>query len=424
MFVRQPTFFHAATLPMMEATVTDPAAAINAYREALEALRASAPADANSGTLRVLLARDAVAQVTAAATSPDALSDLAALDGQLQGAAPIIVGAVGADTLQRWRASAGPPPSAWWWSLDEVAAANEPKPWLGWAILAGFCITVSISLITEISARFLAGQPDFFGVFSTLTQAMLALLAGSALTRAGSRRIDSLLATRGIRRPAHAYWRTALALLVLAIVLGLRFSLPAFARSYSDRGVRQQEAGRVTSAIYSYQRAISLAPDYALAHYNLATAYEDILQYDKAVIEYQTAIQNDPQIYLAYNNLARLYILQKKDFVSALRLLERGVDLHPAEPAVRYSLLKNRAWAYLALKLPGLAETDLRQALDLRPEGAAAYCLLAQAAEARDKAAEALPLWERCIAYDGPQENVEPDWYALARERVNAAGSK
>ena len=172
------------------------------------------------------------------------------------------------------------------------------------------------------------------------------------------------------------------------------------------------------------ERAISLAPDFALAHYNLGSAYDDILQYDKALVEYQTAIQNDPQVYFAYNNLARLYMLQKRDYVSALRLLERGMDLKPTEPAVKYSLLKNRAWAYLALKLPGLAEADLRQALALRPEGAAAHCLLAQVLETRGKPADALSFWERCVAYYGAEENVEPDWYATARERVGAAGGK
>ena len=62
------------------------------------------------------------------ATTPEALAELTELDGQLQAAAPLIVEAVGGDTLARWRASAGPPPSAWWWALDEIAAADKPKP--------------------------------------------------------------------------------------------------------------------------------------------------------------------------------------------------------------------------------------------------------------------------------------------------------
>ena len=136
-------------------------------------------------------------------------------------------------------------------------------------------------------------------------------------------------------------------------------------------------------------------------------------------MEYQTAIQADPQIYLAYNNLAHLYMLQKRDYVSALRLTTRGLDLKPAEPAVRYSLYKNRAWAYLGLKLPGLAEADLRQALAVRPEGAAAHCLLAQALELKGRSADALPAWENCVAHYAPGEGVEPDWYAAARERLS-----
>ena len=391
------------------------AAAIPAYRDALARLRGSPPDDAAAATMQVLIARDAVAQAEAGTSTAEALAELTGLDGQLQAAAPLIVEAVGSDTLARWRASAGPPPSAWWWALDEIAAAGKPKPAIGWAILAGLFITLSVSLTAEISSRFLAGQPDFFGVFSTLSQALLALAAGGALTQAGGRWIDGLLAARGIDPPSHARWKTALALLVLSVVLAFRLTLPVFARTYNDRGVRQQQAGRVTSAIDSYERAISLAPDFALAHYNLGSAYDDILQYDQALVEYQTAIQNDPQVYFAYNNLARLYMLQKRDYASALRLLARGMDLKPTEPSVRYSLLKNRAWAYLALKLPDLAEADLRQALALRPEGAAAHCLLAQVLETRGKPADALPSWERCVAYYGAEENVEPDWYATAR---------
>ena len=392
-------------------------AAIAAYRAALADLRSGETDDAAARTLRVLLARDEVAAALAEPASAAALAELAELDGQLQGAAPAIAHAVAGRTLAGWRDAVGPQPAAWWWALDQVAAAAAPRPSIGWAILAGFFITLSISFTAEIAQRFLAGQPDFFGIFSTLTQALLALLAGGALTQAGGRWLEGLFTARGIGH-IH-YWKAGLAFLVLAAVLGFRLSLPALARVYNDDGVRRQEAGRITTAIASYTRAVSLRPDFALAHYNLGSAYEEILQYDKALVEYQTAIQADPQIYLAYNNLAHLYMLQKRDYISALRLTTRGLDLKPAEPAVRYSLYKNRAWAYLGLKLPRLAEADLRQALVARTEGAAAYCLLAQVLELKGRTADALPAWENCVAYYAPGEGVEPDWYAAARERLS-----
>jgi tetratricopeptide (TPR) repeat protein len=392
-------------------------AAIVAYRAALDDLRAGETAGATTRTMRVLLARDAVVQALAGPATAEELAELAELDGQLQAAAPAIEHAVGRGTLARWRDAVGPQPAAWWWALDQIAAATEPRPSIGWAILAAFFLTLSISFAAEISQRFLAGQPDFFGLFSTVTQATLALLAGGALTQAGGRWIEGLFTARGIGHLHH--WKAVLAFLLLAGVLAFRLSLPAFARVYNDSGVRQQEAGRITSAIGSYARAISLRPDFALAHYNLGSAYEDVLQYDKALVEYQTAIQADPQIYLAYNNLARLYLLQKRDYVSALQLANRGLDLKPAETSVQYSLYKNRAWADLGLKLPGLAEADLRQALALHPEGAAAHCLLAQVLELKGKTEDALPSWEKCVAYYEPGESVEPDWYATARERVS-----
>ena len=57
--------------------MTDPVAAIIAYREALDALRASDPADAAAGTLRVLLARDAVAEASSRTTTSDLKSQRA-----------------------------------------------------------------------------------------------------------------------------------------------------------------------------------------------------------------------------------------------------------------------------------------------------------------------------------------------------------
>ena len=290
-------------------------AAIIAYREALEALRASAPADAAAGTIAVILARDTVAQATSGTTTPEVLTELARLDGQLQAAAPVIVAAVGADMLMRLRASAGSPPSAWWWALDEIAAANEPKPWIGWAILAGLLHHTQRQFHRRNLNALPRGTAGFLRRLQHLDSGAVGLV-GRRRAHPGRRPVDRWAARpRGIGRPAHARWRTALAFLVLVVVLAFRLSLPIYARTYNDRGVRQQQAGRITSAIDSYERAISLAPDFALAHYNLGSAYDDILQYDKALVEYQTAIQNDPQIYFAYNNLARLYMLQKRDYV-------------------------------------------------------------------------------------------------------------
>ena len=298
-----------------------------------------------------------------------------------------------------------------------------------WAIAAGLFLTVAISLTAEIARRFLTVGPDFIGAFSTLVQALLAVLAGRSLTTSGQQSMEAALARLNISRKYAHVATTAFALAVLLLVLGLRMSLPGVARYYNDLGVRQQLNGQVTSAIQSYRRATSLNPNYAQAYYNLGTAYEAVLANDLALTAYQTALLLDSHMYAAYNNLARVYMLQN-NFANALPLLDLALDLKldlgsQDSANVRYSMLKNRGWANLGLKYLLIAQVDLQQALDLKPNGAAADCLLAQVLEAQNQLATALPEWEACLRW-APADAVpvEARWVAQARERLTAGAQK
>jgi tetratricopeptide (TPR) repeat protein len=402
--------------------------AIEVYQEAIESLSAPQAHDVHGRVLRVLVARDELAHCLSKTRShaPEALKRITNLDQHLKERARTIDTRVGRSTLVSWRETVQPATGSWWWYLDERAAAAEPKhPF--WAILAGFFITMSLSLTGAIAQRFLSVGADFLGVFSTLMQALLALLAGSAFIEVGRHGLERVLTRLGIGRAFQHRWRAGLALAVLLIILALRLSLPAFARYYNDHGVRLQRDRQVSSAIEQFQRALSLYPDYAEAHYNLATAYEDVLEQDKALGEYQRAIEADDQFSNAYNNLARLYILRRNDPGSALTLLDTALERGPGrnqaqQPGVRYSLLKNRGWAYLSLKYYSLAAGDLREALRLRSDGAAAHCLLAQVLEAQGDLKAALPEWEAGLRYAN-SDFVEASWLALARERMNQGGS-
>jgi tetratricopeptide (TPR) repeat protein len=184
--------------------------------------------------------------------------------------------------------------------------------------------------------------------------------------------------------------------------------------------VKLDRAGQLTSAIREYQFAISLAPDFAPAHYNLAVAYEQAVQYDLALSSYQNALLADPEMYLAYNNLARLYIVRRGEYREALELLNRAQQRNPSDPLVRYTLLKNHGWALIGLRLYGQAETELRQALSLNAQGAAAYCLLAQVLEERPQpdADAAHTAWENCLRYENSGDEVEAELLDRARERL------
>jgi tetratricopeptide (TPR) repeat protein len=402
--------------------------AISAYQTALGKMSTPPSEGSSLSVMSVLLTRDALAQALTSSdpVTAEVLLRVTELDRDLQSRAAALAVQAGAGALAGWRDSVQPPASSWWWYIDERAAESESSPHLLWMVISGFFLALALSLTAEISRRFLSVGSDFIGVFSTISQGALALLAGSTLTNMGHEEVERLLGRFSVPRRHHHFWKAGLSLLVFLLVLSLRFSLPSIARYYNDLGVHQQNGGLVTSAIDNFRRSISLNPDFAQAHYNLATAFEDVLDYDRALAEYQTALQAAPGLYLTYNNLARLYILRRNDPASALKLLNVALELNPSSPmpaAAQYSLYKNRGWANLALKLYGQADADLRQALELRPDGAAAHCFLAQLLEAKGNLPDALPEWESCLRYE-KGDVVEASWAGLARERLNQEGSK
>jgi DNA-binding winged helix-turn-helix (wHTH) protein/Flp pilus assembly protein TadD len=212
--------------------------------------------------------------------------------------------------------------------------------------------------------------------------------------------------------------------MILFVVIGFTLlflvakSLPSVARFYNNRGVQLQQQGQFLEAIQDYQRALSLRSSYAEAHYNLADVYEQIPNYEKALEEYQRAIDVDSAFYPAYNNLSRLYILRRRDYGAALRLLDRALSLGPNEPSVQYSLHKNYGWANLELHNLGQAEQNLRFAVGLNEGRGAAHCLLAKVLDAQGKANDARSEWESCVAYSASQEEVETEWRNEAQERL------
>jgi len=281
-----------------------------------------------------------------------------------------------------------------------------------------------LSLTAEIARRFLATGTDTASVFGLLLQALLTFLAGSTFTEAGQQRVEGVLRSFGKSTRFRPHWKAGVALGVLLIVLVLRLSLPTFARQYYAWGIQFHQTGNITSAIEHYQRAISLTPEFAVAYYQLAMAYEDVVAYEQAMPAYHRAIELDHTNDLAYNNLARLYLLRQNDPISALELLNEALlrnqdQTMPQEHRSRvlYSFLKNRGWSYLSMQHYQLAKADLEQALALRPDGAAAHCLLAQVLEAQQDAQGAQSAWEDCLRYE-QGDNIEAQWRALAQERL------
>ena len=408
-------------------------AAITAYQAALDALPAQHTPDSLLTVMRVIIARDQLAHMLTHAgnMSVEELSRLTTLDARLKSSATHLDLLAGQGTFAGWRDTYQPPSSAWWWKLDETAATIDANAYPLLQLVSSLLIVVtSVSLTIEIARRFLSSGIQFISVFTAVSTFLLTLLGGTAFTQVGRRGLEHLLSRLHLRRRYLPAAKIGLALVLLGLIFGINRLMPLFAIYFNNRAQDMQDTQQYAGAIDNYLLAINLNPNYPDPYYNLATTYEDVLDYAKAIDAYQRIEAVAPLGYYnlarAYNNLARLYILQRNDYAGALKLLSTVAQLNPSEPDVQYALHKNRGWSLYKLALNQLAESDLRQAMKIDNLRPSAHCLLAQVLEGNGDAAGALNEWSDCIAYATPDraDEVEAVWLSTASYRLNQKEGK
>ena len=317
-------------------------------------------------------------------------------------------------------------------SQDPAGEARSQRRRAFWIILTALMATGSINLIVEIVRRFLSGGSDQFGILRDfvqipllVVQASLALLAGGTLVEPSRQWVERLLIRAGLYRDYGVMKRMIISACVLAVVLAARLSLPFVAVYYNNRGTQAVAQNDLSAALYYYQRALSLNPDYAQAHYGLAFVYESLQKYDDAINEYSQSIELNSHFSHARNNLSRLLLRRgkEKDYEDALLMIDEAFKSSPIDTKLQYSLYKNRGWANYELKNYQQAETDLRMALTLRQDGAAAHCLLGYVLEAGKKPS-AEEQWEDCVRYEPGENDIEAKWLGYAKEKVMGDGSR
>ena len=376
--------------------------------------------------LKVLRSRDTV-QFALEAT-PKALTEtllrLMQLDDRLRNQAALIAEAV---PLANWRATVRPDAKAWWWSLEAPEHRRDQLDWL-WDMLSIVLLTISVSLVVAISARFLSGGPDVLGSLAIVGQAVLTLLTAGTLTASGRKAIEhvfSQLSRFGLKKYLWQEAKLVLSGLLLVSLLVFWSRLPAIADFFNNRGLDRYVAGELANAQSDFERAVSLDPNNLSAHYNLGRLYEEVQELDKARTSYLIAAQGDYAP--AYNDLGRL-ALQSGKLPEAAALLQRGLELTEKLPEgdernhTTYALLKNLGWVRLEQKRHIEAEDLLRQAIALDATfpypPAAAHCLLAQVLEQKSPPENALPEWEICQSYLVIRSPEEDTWYHLAQQRL------
>ena len=215
---------------------------------------------------------------------------------------------------------------------------------------------------------------------------------GEALQRIGA--LDAAVDAYRAALRARPAFRKAANNLVLALVAGgrgpeatqlargLAAGAPHDPESHFTLGLAQSEQD-VDEAIRSFRRTIALAPDHALARYNLALVLKRMDRPDEAADELRRAIAIAPRAEAHYQLGVIAWHQHRLEeaaaaFRSAIALDARHADAHQALGGVLHAAGDHPR-----------AEDALRRALALRPDGADAHYTLSRLLRARGDAAAA-----------------------------------
>ncbi|MEH2125195.1 tetratricopeptide repeat protein [Nostoc sp.] len=205
--------------------------------------------------------------------------------------------------LADWRASLEVPTTFWWWSLQCENHRLDQFDWL-WNALTIASLTASVSLVVDISTRFLSGGTSLISSFAIISQSVLTLLtAGGVLTQAGRIGVEKLLLSVGIKTDLWQETKLGISALLLFSLIIFKVSLPKIAEQYNQQALTDYEAQNWDNAISNYQKSINLDADNAKAHRQLGLIYEQLQDLDMAyMISVQTALQIGNNIFEALHN--------------------------------------------------------------------------------------------------------------------------
>jgi tetratricopeptide (TPR) repeat protein len=401
-------------------TISPLDSALNHFDTVLTTLEETVDNSSSEIILSVLIARDAI-QVSLNDVSQipqDKIIKIIELDRRLKKQANTITET---GELEDWRTTLHPPKEHWWWFMKPPVHKLDRLDWL-WNALTVTSLTASVSLVVDISSRFLSGGPSFLGSFAVTFQSVLTLLtARGVLTQAGRTGIDKILLGLGIKKYLWREIQFGLSGVLLLLLIGFRSSLPKISDNFLEKGVDNHYKGDWSSAMSDYEQALSLYPDNAKAHYSLGRLYEDLQEFKKAQTQYRLAVQGG--FNAAYNQLAKLYIQDKK-YSQAVPLLLQGLDnVQKDEHRIQSYLFKNLGWARFKQERCDEAEANLRDAIfhskNLEPTPAAPHCLLAQVLEKNKGIDSSLSEWHLCIGYADPRNPYEDAWLNMGNQRID-----
>ena len=135
---------------------------------------------------------------------------------------------------------------------------------------------------------------------------------------------------------------------------------------YNIRGTKYANLGQLDTAISYYEKALSIKPDYAEAHYNLGFSLHRLGQLDAAVRSYKKVVAIKPDYAEAHNNkiLSVIYFFTNGQIPDAIDTLEALIKDNPND-ALLFNMIGG---CYASLGQPDMAVKNYEQALAIKPD--------------------------------------------------------
>ncbi|MEB3827229.1 tetratricopeptide repeat protein [Phormidium sp. CCY1219] len=399
--------------------------AVGRYAEALHEIQEAIPNISTQQVLKLLLARDRVAEALSekTKTSEEILDKITELDRIFLDNS----GAIAASgKMQEWRTSFDPPPSAWWWAIEPSKETDkwDRFDWVWDALSAGALVLSGSFMVTT----FQAFSQDGLGVgeaFGAIAQAAgLAVVSRGALTSDGQQKVKAGLSKINIPERFHSEATFGFSALLLLASYGVYDSVPDIGQFYYRQGQKLYEAGDLTAAKKKYLQAENLDPEKPEIKIALGEIYESLDEEDKALEHYKAAMEYGYGH--GFNNAGRVYLSKgttgpdNSNTRYAETLLRLGLQRISADryPNLAYQLRRNLGWALLQQEKYAQAEPELKQAIALNKTldedevgGGMSYCFLGQLYEIQGKNQLALENWINCIDFANPETIEEYDWF-------------
>ncbi|MBF0103914.1 MAG: tetratricopeptide repeat protein [Deltaproteobacteria bacterium] len=171
--------------------------------------------------------------------------------------------------------------------------------------------------------------------------------------------------------------------------------VPGSYRPYNSLGYALLLEGRPEEALIPIKKSITIAPDYPMAHYNLAWGLEKMGDLKGSILHYKEAITYQPNYLDARVNLGAL-LIQTQEYQEAFTHLAIAEQINPESQMV----LNNLGGLYYKLNQWEKAMAYFKKVLSIDPNHAIAYNNTGLALTNLDKKTEALDYYLKAVALD------------------------